>query len=1453
MNFRFLRTISLALILALLAEPVAFAAGELRPSDLGLEQKAKLSFKIPESVASVEDAWIPASAGMTVYLLEDAHTNTSGQMNLAKTLEIILKNDSRIRGNGNAANIFVEAGSGNVSLSTLRTHGSTALRQQVAQSYLKQGLLHGEEYLDLTSNLDFTIWGVENFALYKEAIESYRAVAAEREKFGAYLSQIQTAIDVLKPRLYRPRLLAFQAKADAYHSGLLAFTDFVKLLLVQAEFLEIPTEKFTHLKRLRALGQLESKIDVKKAQHEKAYFNYLKASKRLGPEQVLKEEKALEELVFSVLAQSADEKDLRICERQLKLYKKLFQLTLSPEEYSEYRALSKNWKLTELTAFLNKKITEQHAFYERALFLEKGFDESVEQAERFYELTCARDEAFVENMLSKLYENPKRVTAVGIRLGEPRLNASESERTTAGRTRSGFSAILIAGGYHTPNLKSLLRQKGISYFVIRPQVYQETNQARYEKILLGQKFEERSVLSPMQNLSRTVSIAMEPNVIGPLTKRLGVERSGAGARLGKGYVSETLSQIRLRWKEFVDFILQRYAFDDLIGEPEEPGQSYFPNRLAQDLRHNPDAAILKEQSGENLFFYAFRVASGRFIKIRHDVGLESLDVFYPSYAADFTPIVFNVTRRKNRAAYDEITEILTARTQGARLANFDYTEKTPARNTFDRTEKTPLAEVKKGAVRASDSAPIFHRPSDNHYTFDEFLNLKLKGPQPVHITFMQGNRNKVQTVKVVYLEIKRDEISYYSKTPDEGDMGLYSKRRDRVIWIERIYPPTNPNAGGLKGGSLGARLASTTEILTHLSTMAAALGISAWTLSHVTRDFYRYVKKLWRDLPQYAKLEADLQTIRQEIMKRYESGYYLTALLYEEPGLKEKSYEHVMITHQDLHKQIDEFFDRVWQYADNEQSPRLPQSFKSDVIGTVLTVFPEYAEIGTGARLSLPEPTEKTPVPLDLQAATPVPQNPKVESSVSSEARPKGSLTFDQLYQIRDQLISLDTMLLISRRERGRTTPTIFKALYYGFETSKLDGEPTPSLKLVYFPRREKATYQTLESKRGETFDWIQVLGSIKDGTSRYIRGARLPIDPVDAKAVKDLFLGMIFSGRLNQTTKYALAIQDEFKNTNVFVPLFKDNKLTVLFSGEEVKELEIPDVQSALTLFKKDLSVTAQAEQEARANAFIIDQSGETAKQIQVAPRKRKQEGRAEIQFDVLSRLVASDEEFFEIVKVIKTYIEANRSRRFVFTGVLSETVPPNRQKSINAVESYFDKNKKSSKREDQDNYRIIGKSHRYEVVTKVLFKSASEIRNVEQLKKDVKLAPNELAVFVEVGENSIPNILTGLAMAGGLAHDFTDYFRANSQSVRRDGKIHLGNRYEDLLKAVEDSQYLKVLSVCALDKNSPRSAKDLIEFVTGQNFSVAPAYTLRSVLEVVGSRLSAFQTMQEAVGVAA
>lgn len=71
-----------------------------------------------------------------------------------------------------------------------------------------KGQLQGSEYLNLTSDHQLVLWGVENMGLYLKSLEAYRAVAKGRDKYRDYLARIDAVTNTLKPAIYNPFLMA---------------------------------------------------------------------------------------------------------------------------------------------------------------------------------------------------------------------------------------------------------------------------------------------------------------------------------------------------------------------------------------------------------------------------------------------------------------------------------------------------------------------------------------------------------------------------------------------------------------------------------------------------------------------------------------------------------------------------------------------------------------------------------------------------------------------------------------------------------------------------------------------------------------------------------------------------------------------------------------------------------------------------------------------------------------------------------------------------------------------------------------------------------------------------------------------------------------------------------------------------------------------------------------------
>jgi hypothetical protein len=240
------------------------------------------------------------------------------------------------------------------------------------------------------------------------------------------------------------------------------------------------TSQYPNLKNLKKLQRLEQILETQRKHYPKLSIinHYKKLSSNLQAKQILKELEALESQVVESLITTEDERQLFSASKTLDYFNKLLNLTLTPEEFRRGDRPVAPTSIKALTGFLNKKIMDLKQYYENALFLEEGFEDVIKYSEDFYHLTLQRDQAFINNMLQVLN-----------RRGDRPVAPTES-------------AVLIAGGYHTPNLKKLLKERNISYVVLTPTITHETNTKRYEQLLLNQKLT-APIASPILSLQPT--------------------------------------------------------------------------------------------------------------------------------------------------------------------------------------------------------------------------------------------------------------------------------------------------------------------------------------------------------------------------------------------------------------------------------------------------------------------------------------------------------------------------------------------------------------------------------------------------------------------------------------------------------------------------------------------------------------------------------------------------------------------------------------------------------------------------------------------------------------------------------------------------------------------------------------------------------------------------------------
>lgn len=510
-----LRIISIVLLQTFLCYNIGLATVE-RPQippekDQPTEKISIEDIGISKNIGSIKSKHKGKGEKLVIHI-QDAHCNFEAQENIAKILDNLIKNY-------NVNFVAVEGADGIVDTSWFRAFPDPEIRREVARYFMKKGEITGVEFLSITNDYPFTLYGAEDKKYYIKNLNSFLESYPYKNEFKRYYKDIKGILAKLKRFIYTKELLQLDKKINQHKEKEIKFADYARYLNDIARSKNIKIKKYENFKILIETLHYEKDIDFDVVNDERARL-IDELSKEVSKDKLavlvsksiaFKLGKIEGNEFYAHLAKLAKENNISLLEKYNNLARyiiysriysrinneKLFEeidvliKTLKEKMFinNEQRTLDKLWtNINVILSFMDIELTNKEYEYYLANsdeFESDKFMNFIEKASSrfglaynisepppelnyvfpklvdFYEIATKRDELIVENMFKGM------------------------------RGKKTNVAVLITGGFHTKGISTLLEKEDVSYVVISPSITKET-ESPYMSVLTGQKtpFEE---------------------------------------------------------------------------------------------------------------------------------------------------------------------------------------------------------------------------------------------------------------------------------------------------------------------------------------------------------------------------------------------------------------------------------------------------------------------------------------------------------------------------------------------------------------------------------------------------------------------------------------------------------------------------------------------------------------------------------------------------------------------------------------------------------------------------------------------------------------------------------------------------------------------------------------------------------------------------------------------------
>ncbi|MBI3313415.1 MAG: hypothetical protein HYZ83_04215 [Candidatus Omnitrophica bacterium] len=456
-------------------------------------------FHIPAEFGNIEEFYRPdARQKPFIVFIQDAHAILNAQENIQRLIE-------NIQEKYGIPIVALEGGKGKLDTTLYRTFPDEKVKKRIMRGYLERGEVTGGGMAAIFSASEKEYYGMEDWGLYEENAVAYLKAAQSKEKLMTSWQDVKTSLDQKRKSVYSAKLDEFHEHMSAFYEERSNLVELLKYLSTRSfgpsglrmtgarhserneeshlsilmeslateqntaeqESLNTSIRQMANRLKMKIPGKLNIQDEMEFHKNFQAfrtaqmapgeYLEFLiKTAGQLGfkpkltPAMIkclgyqktlsmIKGTKIFDEMERLIqdleerLITKPEEREIAIKYRKLNLLKNLISLEATRDEIDTYRKDPQAYRgiLSEHTA------------------------EGLQYCQQYYRLAMKRDHAFHQNLEKLLKKN--------------KANA----------------AIVLAGGFHAPGFKKILKEKGYSYATVIPKVNSLAGQEVYAGLMAG--------------------------------------------------------------------------------------------------------------------------------------------------------------------------------------------------------------------------------------------------------------------------------------------------------------------------------------------------------------------------------------------------------------------------------------------------------------------------------------------------------------------------------------------------------------------------------------------------------------------------------------------------------------------------------------------------------------------------------------------------------------------------------------------------------------------------------------------------------------------------------------------------------------------------------------------------------------------------------------------------------